>query len=74
MATSITEFIAYLQTLPKDTELFVVVCSDDVCSYHTSEVPLDLSENVDFVDLSDNPFVKKGDERYGKKYLTIGLE
>lgn len=73
--TTITELIAYLMTLPSETEVSVVrgySCGYSTC---TEEVPLDIDPatgNVDFIDLTGNQFVKDDDPRANKKYLTLG--
>ena len=64
--TTITELIEYLKTLPTDTELFVV--SDGARNF------LEINENTYFTDLTGNQFVKEGDSRYNKKYLTFGYD
>ena len=73
--TNVKDFIKYLETLPPETE--VRVCQAEAGSYGTSVgfVPLDLSEatsNIEFTDLTDNPFVKDDSPLKNKKYLEIG--
>jgi len=72
MATTITEFIEYLKTLPPDTELSVICGVHSMYSYDTNEVPLEIDENTNFVDFDGNPFVPEGAPYYNKKYLTLG--
>ena len=70
--TTITEFIEYLQTLPEDTELYVVKGFYEGFTYVSEEVLLDIDGNTEFVDLTNNKFVKKGDVRENRKTLTLG--
>ena len=73
MATR-NELIKYLESLPEDVKISVVVNDEE--GYGIQE-PLDLSEsysNVEFINLTGNQFVYESDPRYNKKYLRIGMD
>lgn len=75
METTLKEFITYLQALPEDTELYVLESYDYGYSTCVKEVRLNLDEslgNIEFIDLTDNPFVKADAKNKDKKYLTLG--
>ena len=75
MATTVKDLIEYLRNIPLDTELRVVMvddCGHDQCA---SFVPMDLSEytgNVDYTDLTGNPFVKEDSALCGRRFLDFG--
>ena len=74
--TTIEKFIAYLQTLPTDTEISVVDVEDGGFSQYGTWVPLgdefEYNEVVSFVDLSDERF--KDSKQFGRKFLQLGSE
>jgi len=73
--TTVKELIDYLETLPRETEVHVVVGIDCGYGYGTKEVPLDLDPaegNMEFMDFTGNKFVKEGSDLVNKKYLLLG--
>jgi hypothetical protein len=75
--TTIKEFIEYLKTLPPDTEISVLRTYTSGYNTIVERVPLNLDpieENVEFIDLTGNKFVKKDDDGFNKKYLVLGSE
>lgn len=84
MTTTVEQLIAYLQTLPKNTEVDVCVHVEGYSGGYTSQEDLVLpkqredgtfeeySDNLDFTSLVGNPHVKETDARFGKSYLLLG--
>lgn len=73
--TTVRELIQYLEKLPPDTEVSVIVGYDCGYSYCTEEVALNLDPykgNIDFLDFRNNQFVKETHELYNKTFLTLG--
>jgi len=75
--TNIKQLIQFLSQFPEDTELSVLESS--YCGYdcNVQEVALDLDPvkgNVEFTDLTGNPFIHKGDKLFNKKYLVFGKQ
>lgn len=72
MATTVEELIKYLERIPPDTELRVLVVED--CEYQTcaNYKPMDISDflgNVSYCDLSN---ISPDLPNFGKKYLDFG--
>ena len=73
--TTRDEFIEYLLTLPD--EVIISVLEQYDCSYSTCvrEVILDIDPikgNIDYTDLTGNPFVNEEHPNYNKKFLVLG--
>ena len=75
MATTVKELIDYLKTIPLDTELHVLVREEGDYWDRVNYAPMDLSEltgNVGYVNLADNPLVKPDSPEFDKRYLYFG--
>lgn len=74
--TTVNDLIKYLKKLPSETECSVMVGYTEKWSIGIKEVDMDLrggyEGNVDFVDYTENPYTKKSEPHYKKKYLTFG--
>ena len=70
--TTVKEFIEYLEGLPEETEVQVLVMQGGSYGGDYAEwEPLDITTNTDLIDLRDNQF-SKGTSREGKVYLELG--
>ncbi len=70
--TTKRQFIEYLESLPDDTEIRVIV-RDSYDGFDWK--PLDAQPNtgnIDFVDYTKNAFVKQPHKNYGKIILYLG--
>ena len=75
MATTVKELIKYLETIPLDTELRVVVVEDCGYSQCARFEPMDISEftgNVAYTNLAGNQFVKQDSPMFNKRFLDFG--
>ena len=75
MPTTVKELIEYLQTIPLDTELRVVVTEDCGYSRCSSFVPMELDQykgNVEYTDMANNRFVEKHSELWDRRFLDFG--
>lgn len=72
MATTITEFIEYLQTLPEETEIDVVCCIEQDQGYFYDSTPMVIGENTKLYDFRDGTIKDKSNKLYGKVILSLG--
>lgn len=71
----VDKLIEYLQTLPPETEVNVLEIGSSGYEMTHKWVPLELgeySDTCDFIDLTNNPFVKDDDPRKNSKSLDLG--
>jgi|LakMenEpi03Aug12_release.lakeMendotaPanAssembly.Ray.scaffolds.fasta_scaffold670427_2 hypothetical protein len=76
--TTVAQLIEYLQTLPQDAEVDVLKEVSANWSTWTEFTSLEIpdkygcSDNLEVYDYRDNQFVKEGDPRFGKVYVSFG--
>lgn len=72
------EFVQWLEQFPDDTIIRVVVGVDVGCysGPHPEVQNFDVgnTDQWDFYDFTDNPFVKPSAEHFSKKYLELGAK
>lgn len=72
MPTTVKELIEYLQTIPLDTELRVVVTEDCRYTRLSRFVPMELDQNVSYTDTTNNKFVEEHSELWDRRFLDFG--
>lgn len=76
--TTVAQLIEFLQTFPQDAEIDVMAERQGTYSCYTEFEPLQIpdewgySDNLEVFDFRDNQFVKEGDPRFGKVYVSFG--
>ena len=70
--TTVAELIEYLKKLPPETEVRVVEVDNYEYSICSSFKPLDLANNVNYVDLTGNLNVEEDSPLFGRKFLDLG--
>lgn len=73
--TTVKELKTYLETLPEETEVEVLVEKSGHYQTYTQFEPLEIgpySDTLEFVDLTGNPYVKPEATYFGKKFLKFG--
>jgi len=75
MPTTVKELIEYLQTIPLDAELRVVVTEDCGYSQCSRFVPMELDQykgNIEYTNMANNQFVEKHSELWDRRFLDFG--
>jgi len=72
--TTVAQLITYLQTLPQDTEVEVMVERHTNWETYVESNSLDIDNNSDFFDGVANPHVKSNSHLYGRRILTLGSQ
>jgi hypothetical protein len=76
--TTVAQLIEFLQTLPQDAEVDVMAERTGPWTSYTEfeelQIPNEIgnSDNIEVFDFRDNHFVKEGDPRFGKVYVSFG--
>ena len=71
--TTVAQLIEFLQTQDQGAEVNVLKATEvPYQGYDVEFGPLDLTEDVDYIDLRGNPHVLSGQPSYGKRYLELG--
>lgn len=70
--TTVTQLIRYLQSLPAETEVEVMVEHSANWETYTKSVPLDIDNNSDYFDGVGNPYVTANSSLFNRRILTLG--
>ena len=72
--TTVAQLIEFLQTLPQDAAVDVMAEKENEVVYEELEIPDEFgnSSNLNVYDFHDNHFVKEGDPRFGKVFVSFG--
>ena len=70
--TTVAQLIDYLQTLPPQTEVEVMVEHSRDYSTSVISVPLDINQNSDYFDGVLNPYVASNSPLFNRRILTFG--
>ncbi len=69
--TTVKELKEYLETIPDETEVYVLQVNADGYTSSAREVSLNFMENIEFSDLTNNKFYSKKERK--RKTLTFGV-
>jgi hypothetical protein len=72
--TKVKDLIEYLKTQDQEADVFVYGERQSAYSSYVEEIPLDLKEHVEYIDLRGNQFVKETDIHYNARSLTLGYK
>jgi hypothetical protein len=71
--TTVAQLIEFLKTQDQKAEVHVLKATEvPYQGYDVEFEPLDLTEDVDYIDLRGNPHTLPGQPSYGKRYLELG--
>ena len=76
--TTVAQLIEFLQTLPQDAEVDVMAERRGQWWTYTEFEELQIpdehgnSDNLEVYDFRDNQFVKEGDPRFGRVFVSFG--
>jgi hypothetical protein len=71
--TTVAQLIEFLKTQDQDAEVHVVSAREvSYQGYDVDFAPLDLKEDVNYIDFRGNPHILPSQPGFGKSYLELG--
>jgi hypothetical protein len=70
--TTAAQLIAYLQTLPPDTQIEILKENSRGYESYVTHIPLVINEGSNFIDFRNNPHVKPESPYFNKTVLELG--